>query len=187
MNTNLKKMAVVIIGLLFGPTFLSAQVTEETTENASQELNQGVIAATQASNIFEIDAAKLALEKSKSNEVKNYAQQVLDNRDKHSQQYNELIAQKQWQIPATNFQSYTAVLQKLGQLEGTEFDNEYLQASLKNHTDWIAQARDYDANADADTDLKNLLNSQIQSYEKNIEWINNYDGESATEENEPID
>jgi len=184
MKTNLKKMALMIMTLLLAPSFLSAQVTEHPAEQNGQELNKEFVANAQAANLFEIDAAKVALERSKSPQVQAYAQRILNDRSKRSESYTGLITQKMWQLPQVDVQLYNQQLQKLEGLEATEFDNEYLQTSLRNQTEWLSQTQNYNSNEHADKDLKNLLGNHVSSYKENMEWIKNYKGNDQAQPKE---
>lgn len=181
MKTNLKKMAIMMMSLLLGPYFLSAQITIHPAEQNTQELDQAFIANAQASNLFEIDAAKIALERSTSSEVQNYAQRIIEERSQRAEQYNELVAQKTWQLPQVDVQLYNEQLQQLEAFDANEFDNEYLQASLRNHSEGLSQTQNYAANEHADSEVKNLLSNHVTSYEHNIQWINSYEAASEAQ------
>ncbi|MEJ5056103.1 DUF4142 domain-containing protein [Sphingobacterium sp. MYb382] len=181
MKTNIKNTAVIMIGLLLGPLFTFAQITENESAQNTQGADIEFAANAQSSNLFEIDAAKLALEKSQDSQVREYAQRLITEREKLSEQYNGLIAQKSWQLPELDRQLYNSQLETLNNLQANDFDEHYLQASLSNHQQSLSLFQDFSANEYADADLKNILSGQIRPLESNIEWVSNYEKDAVQE------
>lgn len=181
MKTNLKQMALLVIGLLLGPQVIYAQESASNSEVQVQESDLNLIAQAQFLNIFEIDAAKIALEKSEESSIREYAQLIIQEREKLAEQWNILIAQKNWQLPEVDGQVYKSQLEALRALESSALDAQYLQLSLNNHKNTISEFEKLVANESVDTDLKKILSNQIKQMQTNIDWINAYESSSSLE------
>jgi len=100
------------------------------------------------SNKFEIDTSELALKYGKSEDVKAFARQMIDDHKKAGEDFKASLAQAKIEPPADSLDiSHTAKYAKL-RLFTTEkgFDSAYIDAQLQAHEDAVATFKDYAAN-----------------------------------------
>jgi len=86
------------------------------------------------SNISEIAAGKLALEKSQSDDVKRFAQKMIDDHGKAQQELQALADGKGVKLPTEPDAKHKALSKELSALKGEAFDKTYLkQGGLNDH------------------------------------------------------
>lgn len=85
-------------------------------------------------SLAEIDAGKLALEKTQNAQVRSFAQQMIDDHTKALQELQQLAQKKQMPVPAeTDFQ-HKAIGTALRLLSGDTFDKQYIrQVGINDH------------------------------------------------------
>ena len=89
--------------------------------------------ATQGSN-FEIQAAQLALQKSKSPDVQQFAQMMIHDHNQLNEQMKPIASQAGVMPPTGISKKDKAVYAKLQGLNGDDFDKAYIQDMIKDHT-----------------------------------------------------
>lgn len=113
-----------------------------------------LIAIAQA-NIAEIATAKIALEKSSTASVRNFAQAMLDDHGKGLEETRKIAAAKNISLPSEPDAEHRKIAGELQQLSGAEFDRQYVNKAgvadhAKVHTalkDDMAHSRDADIKA----------------------------------------
>src|SRR6202012_1342377 len=104
-----------------------------------------IVVIVTTANQIDIDAAKLALQKTKNDQVKQFAQQMVDDHTSLQQSVNDLVA-KLGVKPETSdtskaLNSRTAdEMKKLQGLKGSAFDNEYVSHEVAYHQQVIDAA-----------------------------------------------
>lgn len=85
-------------------------------------------------NISEIAAGKLALEKSQSDDVKSFAQKMIDDHTKAQQELQTLADSKGVKLPTEPDAKHKALTKVMAGLKGEAFDKRYLkQGGLNDH------------------------------------------------------
>jgi putative membrane protein len=85
-------------------------------------------------NNFEIQAGRLALQKSQSDEIKQFAKMMVDDHTRAQQQLQQIGQQKGWQFSQQLMPVHKAILDELSKLDGQEFDRVYLYGQVAGHT-----------------------------------------------------
>lgn len=116
---------------------------------ANASADQAYVQNAAASDMFEIETSKLALEKAAKPSVKTYAQMIID---EHTKSSNELMAAAtqaklsgQIAMPADK----QAKVDALRGLSGAEFDRQYLADQRSGHQETLAKVNGYLAAAPA--------------------------------------
>lgn len=85
-------------------------------------------------NLSEIEAAKLAQSQSKNEQVKNFAQRMMDDHGNAMQELQQLAQQKGVTLPTELDAKHKAEAKKLSSLSGDKFDKQYMsQGGLADH------------------------------------------------------
>ena len=85
-------------------------------------------------NIAEIEAAKLAQEKSKSEEVRSFAKKMMDDHTTAQDELEKLAQSKGVTLPNKPDAKHQAAMKKMTTLSEKEFDKQYMsQAGEKDH------------------------------------------------------
>ncbi len=114
-----------------------------------------LVAIAQA-NLAEVAAGKMALEKSASAQVKQFAQMMIDDHSKGLAETQKVAAAKNVTLPAEPDAAHKKMAAELKQLSGAAFDKAYAgKAGVDDHTKVHAALKDDIANA-KDADVKAL-------------------------------
>ena len=149
-NVNLKTIAMTATFALCTSTFAFAQGD---TFSAKDKLFLKEMAQ---SDMAEMKLAQLALQKSQSDDVKQYAQQMMDDHTKLMQQ-EQPVQQKAGITPPTDVNpKQKAQYTRLQALSGTAFDKAYAKGNVKDHTEVLTKAKAEDA-ATSNSDIKTLI------------------------------
>jgi putative membrane protein len=84
-------------------------------------------------SMAEVQLGQLALSKSSNDQVKQFAQKMIDDHTKLIQQTKPVAAQNDVQIPNGPDKKSKAVMAKLQALSGDAFDQAYIKDMLKDH------------------------------------------------------
>ena len=108
-------------------------------------------------NMAEIEAARLAQTKSQNDEVKKFAQQMIDDHTKALDDVKQLAQTKGVTLPTELDRSHKTMANKLSALSGDKFDRAYLgQAGVSDHKKNHAMLQQAHKRA-TDPDLKALI------------------------------
>jgi putative membrane protein len=96
--------------------------------------DQKLLADLAMANMAEIETAKLALQKSQSDRVKSFAQQMVDDHTKGLEEVRKVAATRSLTLPTELDPKHKAMAAKLEKLAGDKFDRSYMaQAGVKAH------------------------------------------------------
>jgi putative membrane protein len=115
------------------PTQPNGSTTGQSQQLSAQD--QQFITEAAQGGMAEVQLGKLALQRASSQEVKDYAQHMIDEHTKVNQELMALAQQKGVTPPKTIGQKNEAVRAKLSKLSGSQFDKAYMsEAGVKAHT-----------------------------------------------------
>jgi putative membrane protein len=140
---------VAVLALLFGAGMTQAQTTgssgstmqgaatsgtKSTSSKSLSRADQEVLRDIAQSNLAEIEAAKLALSQSKNDQVKSFAQKMIDDHTQAQKDVEQLAQAKGVTLPTEPDSKHKAAAKKLSSLEGDKFDKQYMsQGGLSDH------------------------------------------------------
>jgi putative membrane protein len=140
---------VAVLALLFGAGMTQAQTTgsssstmqgaatsgtKSTSSKPLSRADQEVLRDIAQSNLAEIEAAKLALSQSKNDQVKSFAQKMIDDHTQAQKDVEQLAQAKGVTLPTEPDSKHKAAAKKLSSLEGDKFDKQYMsQGGLSDH------------------------------------------------------
>lgn len=114
----------------------------------------------------ELAASKLAVTKASSQEVKNFAKQMVDDHTQSGQALQALASKKGVKLPASPDRGHAKDLKKLEGLSGPEFDREYMAgAGVKDHDRTVDLFRDAQKDT-KDPDVKAFIDKTLPVLQK---------------------
>lgn len=131
-----KHLAVAMMGLLLG--FASSALAQNQTSGGSTPSDPQIVGIVTAADRIDIDAGRLALNKTKNDQVKQFAQQMIDDHTNLQKSVDELgkklnVAPAESDTgKALNTQA-AAEMKKLRGLRGKDFDTEYINNEVAFH------------------------------------------------------
>jgi putative membrane protein len=99
------------------------------------------------SDMTEIKTSQLALQRSQSQEVRDYAQQMIQQHTNSSKELMQIAQSKGVDLPQ-NIDRKNKMMAKLEKLSGAEFDRAYMQAQVKAHQKTLDEYQSYLKNGD---------------------------------------
>jgi predicted outer membrane protein len=83
--------------------------------------------------LAEIKMARLALDKAQSNEVRTFAQRMIDDHSKANDRLKEIATKNGMMLPTSLDSEDQKIYEKLALMSGREFDKQYMKVMKKDH------------------------------------------------------
>ena len=112
-------------------------------------MDQAYVQNAAASDMFEIESSRLALEKATLPSVKTYAQMMIDEHGKSSEELRAAATGAGMSVPAALPADKQAKLDSLRGQSGAAFDRQYLAEQRTGHQETLARVNQYLATAQA--------------------------------------
>jgi putative membrane protein len=135
---------------------LAESVTEKTGVNSALGIapkTQDFVTEAAQSDMFEIESSKLAQQKSQDSAIKDFAQQMITDHTKSSQELKSHATSAELQVPAAMGSANQSELTKLQGLNGPDFDKRYASDQLSGHKSAVSLFQRYGKGGD-NNDLK---------------------------------
>ncbi|QCG91845.1 DUF4142 domain-containing protein [Azospirillum sp. TSH100] len=145
----------------------SKTVTEK-GQTAQQDMTFAEKAAI--SDIFEIQAGKLAQDQAKDQGVKQFGSHMVADHTKTSDAMKTMAQQKAMTLPAKLDSEHQQKLDKLRGLKGDQFDAAYLQGQMDAHQTAVTLFRQQAENG-KDADLKRFAEQTLPTLEQHLRQV----------------
>jgi putative membrane protein len=124
------------------------------------------------SDLYEIESSRLALERSQSAPIKAYAQRMIDEHSRMSNEMKAAIAQAGLQaVPPTVLDTErTELMRELQSASAGDFDEKYLEQQAEAHENALNLFRDFGNNGDNDL-LKQLAARGAPMIENHLQTV----------------
>ncbi|HYD96741.1 MAG TPA: DUF4142 domain-containing protein [Noviherbaspirillum sp.] len=141
-------------------------------ENLMREMAQ--------SNLAEIETGKIALSQSKNDQVRNFAQKMVDDHTQAQKELEQLAQAKGVTLPTEPDRKHKAAAKKLSSLQGDNFDKRYLaQGGLSDHRNTHRLLERMQSRA-TDPDLKALAAKMTPIIEQHLTMAEDVTGSAAS-------
>lgn len=110
---------------------------------STSRLDTEFITKAAQSDMTEIQTSQLALQKSRNKSVRDYAQMMIDHHTQSSRQLKPIAQSKRVPMPKNLGPENTALLTSLKRVNGSEFDQAYMQGQVQAHTRTQAEYQKY--------------------------------------------
>jgi putative membrane protein len=132
----MKKTILLTMALL--GTAISIQSCKKDNNNNYQMGNQDFVTQASSSNMFEIAAGGLAVQKSTNANVKAFGNHMTTDHGQAATEMATLANQKGWTVPSTMSAKEQTNYNVLATLSGTAFDKQFAQIMVTSHQETIA-------------------------------------------------
>jgi putative membrane protein len=133
---------------LLSPIAVAQDANSQLTEQFANLSAQEFVAMAASSDMFEIQSSQLALENARSDEVKEFAQEMIQDHTQHTQQLMEVAQEENLSAPSEMAEMHQELMQTLSAASGDEFDAAYAQAQVQAHQIALALMTGYAENGD---------------------------------------
>ena len=174
-------MTIMISGILAPAAVLSQPAKQPAQQQGEQGAAPAQGSTTQAvstadfvaqatsSNLLEIETSQLALDRSKNEQVRQYAERMVkDHTDAMKQM--ESVAQGQ-KLPGEAAQQHLQMLDQLRNTQGQEFDVRYLQMQQQAHQEAINLHERFIQSGDGDQQLKQHAEQMLPILREHLQQV----------------
>jgi putative membrane protein len=146
------------------------QMAQNAQGNVSQTDQDFAVKAHQA-NLAEIKAGQLAQQRAANNEVKQFAQRIVDDHTNADNRLQQIATQKGIKLPNDVDQTQKADQDQLSQLSGTAFDQAFVRNQMRDHQKAMSLFQSEASNGQ-DPDLKSFASSTISALQQHGQMAN---------------
>jgi putative membrane protein len=169
------------VALVFASAGFAQNQTPTTTPNQNPNRNQtrASVASSGSEDIeFVLDAAKggmaevelgkLAADRAQNDEVKKFAQRMVDDHTKANDQLKQIAESKGIKLPSEVEPKEKMLMQRLEKLNGTAFDRAYMNAMVNDHVKDVNEFK-REANSGRDSQVKSFASSTLPTLEEHLQ------------------
>ncbi len=151
-------------------------VDDVTASTSSASTAEEFVPAAASSNMFEIESSRLALNRSQSPDVRQFANKMIADHQQAGQQMKTTAAAAGITAPAERLQPrHQEMLDELRGMRGAEFDSRYIEMQRLAHKDAISLFDSYAEDGDRPA-LKSFARSTLptlQQHHEHVEMLEN--------------
>jgi putative membrane protein len=160
----MKHAALAFSTLLFAalsvPVFAQQQKPPAQDAKSIQELAEA--------NMAEVEAGKVAAQKAKSEDVKKFAQHMVDDHGKMLQEVRQLAESKGVKLPSAPNAKHQAVMKKLESASADRFDRAYMQAMVNDHRETLKKVENVARNG-KDPEVKAAAEKALPNIKEHLQ------------------
>ena len=165
MKISLAMLIVVALATASGAQQSSTKPNQSSARPAASD-SAFAIKAAQA-NMAEVELGKLALQKAMSDDVKKFAQMMVDDHTKALDDLKSSAGTHNIAWPTTLDADHKKLSDRLSKLNGAAFDREYMQAMVDGHKKVAADLRK-ESQSGTDADLKAWAGKTLPTVEAHL-------------------
>lgn len=166
-------LAATVTFAAFSSSVAFAEDTKPTdTSTAVMQIDRATWIKTVASaSFFEIESSKIALEKSSSEEVKAFAQQMIDDHTKAGEKLASILEKEGTPLPPRDLtQKQSDAIDTLKKVDGEDFDATYVDLQRDAHMEAVSLFTSYAAKPD-DPTLGAFATETLPTLEMHLEHV----------------
>ena len=177
------------IALAFGLTALaqesSAPPSRATApDGGSVTSDQAFLKEAAEGGLAEVELGQLAVEKSSNEDVKKFAERMVEDHGKVNEDVKQLVAQKGVSLPSEPSAKQKANKERLSKLSGEEFDKAYMSDMLKDHRTDVA-AFEQESDSGKDSDIKKFASQALPTLREHLKHAESVTGKIEPASNTP--
>jgi len=134
--------------------------------------------------LAEVELGQLAVEKSSNEDVKSFAQHMVEDHGKANEDLKQLASQKGVSLPSEPSAKQKANKERLSKLSGDEFDRAYMSDMLKDHRTDIA-AFEQESDSGMDSDIKKFASQALPTLREHLKQAESVTGKIEQASNTP--
>jgi putative membrane protein len=129
--------------------------------------DQKFVESAAEGGMAEVDAGKMAASQASAASVKSFAEQMVADHTKANDQLKQLAATKGITLPTKPDRSHVRQMEKMGKLQGAEFDREYMKLMVADHKKTVSLF-EKQAKSGKDPELKNYATTLLPDLQKHL-------------------
>jgi putative membrane protein len=158
-----------LLTVLFAAANIAAAASPSAQPSAVDKSDAAILIGIAQANMAEVEAGKMAIEKSKRDDVKEFARTMVQDHGAALAEVKTLASAKAVTLPAETDPAHKALAAKLSTLSETEFDKQYIaKAGVADHAKVRAVLK-ADTGKAQDPDVKALAMKMAPTAEHHLE------------------
>ena len=138
--------------------------------DTAQMMDKDFVKKSLQGNMAEVQLGQLALQKSNNDDVKQFAQKMVDDHTKLGDQMKQVAQQLHVKPPDSPSSKEKAIVAKLQALNGEEFDKAYIKEMVKDHQQDDKEFKE-EAKNSPNAGMKQLVSQDEQVISHHLEMI----------------
>lgn len=129
-------------------------------------------------NLAEVELGKLAQQKASSDDVKNFANRMVDDHQKANDELKQWAETKSVTLPADLNSKDKALKDRLSNLSGSDFDKAYIRDMVKDHKKDVAEFQ-RESNRASDPELKSWASKTLPTLQDHLKMAEDVNSKTA--------
>jgi putative membrane protein len=164
--------------ILFGLTAGAAALAQTQMDSGSSKMMKSAdtkfaVAAAQG-GMAEVQMGQLAVQKATNPDVKAFGQHMVDDHSKANDELKEVASKEGITLPTSVNAKDQALMSRLQNLSGTEFDKAYMKAMVKDHEEDVKEFQKQ-ANSGTDAGLKDFASKTLPTLQSHLDMAKSAD------------
>lgn len=159
--------AALIAGVLFLPPMASGQEATDAAQPAVPETDMQFAQAAVASGKAEVELAQLGVDKAASQEVKQFAQRLVDDHTKANDQLMQIVQSKGIELPAEPSAEAMAEKERIAGAPDGVFDREFITHFVSSHEKGV-ETYAKQAESGQDAELKQFAEQTLPTLHEHL-------------------
>jgi putative membrane protein len=176
MRRAVRHVAVGLLVLSLGGAWVAAE--EKARDKEGPLDTQAVVKKVGEINQAEMALGKLALQRTSRPDVKQYAEKLVKDHALADRQLLQLAAKNNWVVAGAPDEKHRALAQKMAQLEGKEFDKEFIHHMVMGHRKAI-QLFEAQARSGENADLKAFAEKMLPTLREHLKGAEKLEGDKG--------
>jgi putative membrane protein len=129
-------------------------------------------------NMAEVESGKVAAQKAQSEDVKKFAQHMVDDHGKMLQEVQQLAQSKGVDVPKAPNAKHQALMKKLQSTSGEQFDKVYMSEMVKGHQETAKEVEKI-ARSAKDPEVKNAAQKALPDIKEHLQMAQEIAGKTG--------
>jgi len=163
-DTATTSAASILLAQATPPSAGSSATAPQKARNPDQKF----IEEAAHGGMAEVEAGKLAQKQASAAPVKSFAEHMVTDHTKANDQLKQIAMTKGTTLPTDMDRSHKRNIEKLGKLQGTEFDREYMKMMVADHKKTVSLF-EKEAKSGKDPELKKFAATLLPDLQKHLQ------------------
>jgi len=171
------KFLVPLVATVFLGVSLSAY-PQQKSEKKGANTDARAMRDLAEANMAEVEAGKVAAQKAQSEEVKKFAQHMVDDHGKMLQEVQQLAQSKGVDLPKSPSKKHQAAMKKLESASGEQFDKAYMSEMVKDHRETMKKVEKI-AKSSKDAEVKSAAQKALPDIKEHLQMAQDLSGKTG--------
>jgi putative membrane protein len=171
------KFAIPLVAAVFLGASLSAYPQQKSEKKAANTDARAIRDLAEA-NMAEVETGKVAAQKAQNEEVKKFAQHMVDDHGKMLQEVQQLAQSKGVDLPKSPNKKHQAAMKKLESASGEQFDKTYMSEMVKDHQDTVKKVEKI-AKSSKDPEVKGAAQKALPDIKEHLQMAQSLSGKAG--------